>query len=185
MAKTHTLLNFVPASSPILREKCRELSVAEIQSAEVQDLIDDLFYTVANSSRGIGLSANQVGRKEAISVVAIKPTPARPNLQPFNQVFINTKITQTFGEKVPMWEGCLSTAVDQNGESSMAQVPRFTKIQVEYFDHTGQKKCEVVDGFVAHVLQHETDHLNGILFTDLIDPRQMISYREYIKRSQK
>lgn len=178
------LLNFVPENHPILREKCHELSPAEIQSTEVQNLIDDLFYTVENSSRGVGLSANQVGRLEAISIIAAKPTPARPNLQPFNKVYINTKITKTFGEKEPMWEGCLSTAANQNGEPLMAPVPRFRKIQVEYLDRSGQKVSEVVDGFVAHVLQHETDHLNGVLFTDLVDKTAMIPYQEYMKMTK-
>ncbi len=178
------LLNFVPENHPILRKKCHELLPEEIQSTEVQNLIDDLFYTVENSSRGVGLSANQVGKLEAISVIAAKPTPARPNLQPFNKVYINTKITKTFGEKEPMWEGCLSTAVDQNGEPLMAPVPRFRKIQVEYLDRSGQKVSEVVDGFVAHVLQHETDHLNGVLFTDLVDKSAMIPYQEYMKMAK-
>lgn len=178
------LLNFVPADSRILREKCRELTPKEIKSAEVQNLIDNLFYTVKNSSRGVGLSANQVGRREAISVVATKPTPARPNLEIFEKVFVNTKIVQTFGNREPMWEGCLSTAVDENGESAMAQVLRFRKIEVEYFDRDGQKVREIVEGFVAQVLQHETDHLNGVLFTDLIDQGKTISYKEFIERSK-
>lgn len=176
------LLNFVPADSPILREKCQELLPEEIKSAEIQNLIDDLFYTIKNSSRGVGLSANQVGRRKAISVVATKPTPARPDLEIFEKVFVNTKIIQTFGDRELMWEGCLSTAVDENGESAMAQVPRFAKIEVEYLDRDGHKNREIVEGFVAQVLQHETDHLNGVLFTDLIDRGTMISYQEYIKQ---
>lgn len=176
------LLEFVPEGSAILREKCRRLTVEEIRSAEMQKLIDDLFYTVQEAKAGVGLSANQVGRREAISVVAIKPTPARPNLEPFNEVCINTEIVETFGEKEPMWEGCLSTARDENGEPSMAQVPRYKKVRIEYFDREGKKQSEVVAGFVAHVLQHETDHLNGVLFTDLIDKGGMISYREYVRR---
>lgn len=176
------LLEFVPDGSAILREKCRRLTVEEIRSVEVQKLIDDLCYTVQESKAGVGLSANQVGRLEAISVVAIKPTPARPNLKPFNEVCINTKILEAFGEKELMWEGCLSTARDENGEPSMAQVPRYKKVRIEYLDREGKKRSEVVEGFVAHVIQHETDHLNGVLFTDLIDGGEMISYREYMGR---
>lgn len=176
------MLNFVPADNLILRKKCRELTPEEIKSVEIQELIDDLFYTVKNSSRGVGLSANQVGREEAISVVATKPTPARPELAIFEKVFVNTKIVQTFGNREPMWEGCLSTAVDENGESAMAPVPRYRKIEVEYFDRRGQKVREIAEGFVAQVLQHETDHLNGILFTDLVDRGKMISYQDFIKQ---
>ena len=176
------LLEFVPDGSAILRESCRRLTSEEIRSAEVQRLIDDMFYTVQERKSGVGLSANQVGRLEAISVIGIKPTPARPNSTPFEKVCINTEIVETFGEKELMWEGCLSTARDENGEASMAQVPRYQKVRIEYFDREGEKQSEVVEGFVAHVVQHETDHLNGVLFTDLIDGREMISYREYIEK---
>ncbi len=179
------LLKFVPADDPILRRKSRELTPEEIRSVEIQDLIGNLFYTVKNSARGVGLSANQVGREEAISVVAAKPTPARPELEIFEKVFVNTKIVQTFGDREPMWEGCLSTAVDENGEPLMAPVPRYRKIEVEYFDQQGEKVRETVEGFVAQVLQHETDHLNGILFTDLVDRGEMISYQDYIKQMKK
>lgn len=176
------MLEFVSDGSAILRKKCRKLTVEEIRSTEVQKLIDDMFYTVQERKSGVGLSANQVGRSEAISVVAIKPTPARPDLKPFNEVCINTEIVETFGEKELMWEGCLSTARDENSEASMAQVPRYQKVRIEYLDREGEKRSEVVEGFVAHVIQHETDHLNGVLFTDLIDGGEMISYREYVRR---
>lgn len=174
------LLRFVDTNDQILRKKCRRLTVQEIKSDGIQKLINDLFYTVEHSSRGVGLSANQVGRLEAISVIAIKPTPARPNLHPLNKVCINAEIVRTFGRREPMWEGCLSTAMDDNGEPMMAPVPRFKKVEIEYFDQEGRKNREIVDGFVAHVVQHETDHLNGVLFTDLVDKNEMISYREYI-----
>lgn len=184
MEQTPKLLNLVSDGNTVLRQKCRELSVAEIRSAGIQKLIDDMHYTVQKRKSGVGLSANQVGRLEAISVIAIKPTPGRPDLKPFDKVCINTKIVKAFGEKEPMWEGCLSTAVDENGEAMMAQVPRYTKVQIEYFDRNGQKQTEEVEGFVAHVVQHETDHLNGILFTDFIDKDTLISYQDFIKLSQ-
>lgn len=175
------LLSFVLENSSILQTPCQKLSLEEIQSPEIQQLIDDLFYTVEHSKTGVGLSANQVGRSEAISVVAIKPTPARPHLEPFQNVYINTEIIETFGEKIPMWEGCLSTATDENGEAYMAEVPRYEAIRFSYYDRTGKRHIEKAEGFLAHVLQHETDHLNGILFTSLIDKSKMLSYREYIK----
>lgn len=175
------LLSFVPDGDPVLLQKCQKLSVEEIESTVIQELIDNLFYTVRESRAGVGLSANQVGETAAISVVAIKPTPARPQLAPFQGVYINPEIIETFGVKEPMWEGCLSTAVDENGEAAMAQVPRYKKVKVNYFDRRGQRHEEVIEGFLAHVLQHEIDHLNGILFTSLIDKNSLISYREYIK----
>lgn len=182
MKAQRKLLKFVPDGSAILREKCRKLSAEEVRSPEIQELIDSLLYTVEKRKSGVGLSANQVGRTEAISVVAVKPTPARPNLEPFEKVCINTEVVGTFGEKELMWEGCLSTARDENGEASMAQVPRYKKVRVEYLDREGRKQSETIEGFVAHVIQHETDHLHGVLFTDLIDGRKMMSYREYVEK---
>lgn len=141
-------------------------------------------YACNEKKTGVGISANQVGEPLAISVIAIKPTPARPNLEPFEKVCINTEITETFGEKTPKWEGCISTARDENGEPSMAQVPRFTKIHIKYLDRDGVEHDEIVEDFIAHVLQHETDHQNGILFTDLIDQNTLISYQKFCSRIQ-
>ncbi len=179
------LLDLTPEGDPLLREKCRRLSKDEVLSAEIQNLIDDMGYTSSERKTGVGLSANQVGRTEAISVIAIKPTPARPNLEPFEKVCINTEIAETFGDKEPMWEGCQSTATDENGEPSMAQVSRFKKVRIGYLDRDGNEQSEVVEGFVAHVVQHETDHLNGILFTDLIDPKDLITYKEFVDKSER
>lgn len=179
------LLELVPESDSLLRQKCRRLTPAEIKSPEVQSLINDLKYTSQQKAMGVGLSANQCGQSEAISIITIKPTPARPNLQPFEKVCINTEITETFGEKEPMWEGCQSTARDENGEPMMAPVPRYKRIQIKYFDQNGDEQEEIVEDFVAHVVQHETDHLNGILFTDLIDTSTMIPYQKFIELSRK
>ncbi|MDR2063640.1 MAG: peptide deformylase [Candidatus Nomurabacteria bacterium] len=175
------ILELVSENSPVLREQCRRLTKDEILSAEIQNLIDDIKFTCSEKKTGVGLSANQVGKPVAISVVAIKPTPGRPNLEPFEKVCINTEITETFGEKVPLWEGCQSTALDENGEPAMAKVLRYEKVRIKYFDESGEEQEEIVESLVAHVIQHETDHLNGILFTDLIDKADLISYQEFSK----
>jgi len=166
----------------ILREKCRRLSKDEIRTEAIQNLIDDMKYTCDERQRGVGLSANQIGKSLAISIIAIKPTPSRPNLELFNKVCRNTEIIETFGESEEMWEGCMSTAMDKNGEPAMARVSRFKKVRIKYLDRDGDEHDEIVDGFVAHVVQHETDHLNGKLFTDLIDPETLITNREYRER---
>jgi len=176
------VLELVPEGDPILRKVCRKLTKDEVLSTDIQNLIDDITHTSAERKTGVGLSANQVGELVAISVIAIKPTPARPNLETFDKVCINTEIVETFGEPELMWEGCQSTAVDENGEPSMAQVPRYTKVRIKYLDRYGEEQEEIVEGFVAHVVQHETDHINGTLFTDKIDEKDLITYQEYIKQ---
>lgn len=166
---------------PILHEKCRKLTRSDILSDKVQSLIDNIKYTCDKEDYGVGLSANQVGESLAISVVAIKPTPGRPAEEAFNKVYINTDIVETFGDKVPMWEGCFSTARDEYGEPLMGPVPRYQKIHIKYLDRFGQECDEIIEGFIAHVVQHETDHLNGILFTDVIDSNSLVPYRDYKK----
>ncbi|GHU07285.1 peptide deformylase [Alphaproteobacteria bacterium] len=175
------VLKFYYDSDPILREKCRRLTPDEVLTPEIQNLIDDIKHTCDARKAGVAMSANQVGEAVAISVIAIKPTPVRPNLEPFDTVCINTEITETFGDKELLWEGCQST-LDENGEPAMAEVPRHTKIRVKYLDRNGVPHEEIVEGFVAHVVQHETDHLNGKLMTDLISADSLISYREYMER---
>ena len=176
------ILELCPDGDEVLRERCRRLTRDEIASEEIQNLIDDMKYTCDEKKYGVGLSANQVGEAVAISVIAIKPTPSRPNLEIFDKVCINTEIVETFGEPELMWEGCVSTAMDENDEPAMGQVPRFAKVRAKYLDRDGEECDEIVKGFPAHVLQHETDHLNGKLFTDLIDPETLVTNKEYRER---
>lgn len=182
--RSRKLLELVPEGDSMLREKCSKLSKKEIMSHAIQDLIDDMKYTCDEKKVGVGLSANQIGEPVAISVVAIKPTPARPNLDVFDKVCINTEITETFGELVPQWEGCLSTAIDENGEPAMALIPRYEKVRIKYLDRNGDEQEETVEGFIAQVMQHETDHLDGVLFTDYINEDNLMSYQEYIQSQE-
>ena len=78
-----------------------------------------------------------------------------------------------------MWEGCQSC-----GEAKLfAQAVRYAEIEAEWLDETGMEHARVLGGFVAHVFQHETDHLNGILFFErVIDPKTYMSAEEYRKR---
>jgi peptide deformylase len=164
---------------PILHERAKRLSLDEIRSQKIRDLISNMRYTCNHKKYGVGLSANQVGELLAISLIAIKPTPSRPSLKTFDKVIINAEILETFGEPEPKWEGCLSTARDENGEPAMAQVPRFNKVRLKYLDENGNEHEEVAEDFVAHVIQHEVDHINGKLFTDIVDPNTLISNEKY------
>lgn len=173
-----TILSVVTEPNRILHESARELSYQEILSPHIQKLIQDIRETSKDGKYGVGMSAVQVGYPVALSVIAIKPTPNRPNLKPFEKICINTKITETFGNKIPMWEGCCSIR-DKNNEPLYAMVPRFKKIKIHYFDEKGGQHEDIVDGFVAHVVQHETDHNNGIMFTNYVDKDDLIRSRDY------
>ncbi len=178
MARQPQILELRYDDNPVLRSKCRQLTPDEIRTPEIQNLIDDIKYTCDKKEYGVGLSANQVGEPIALSVVAIKPTPNRPDLEPLDTVCMNTEILETFGDPEPMWEGCQSV-LDETGDSPFATVPRYKKIRVRYLDRNGNQHEEIVEGFMAHVIQHETDHLNGVLFTDLADKKDLITSQEY------
>ena len=161
------ILNITHIGNPILREAARKLTVEEILSDDIQSLITNMTFTLEEEDYGVGIAAPQVGISVALSVIGIKPTPNRPELEPFKTTIINPQITETYGEPVPKWEGCISCG---EGEGLLyAQVPRFDKIKLSWFDETGESHDEVLGGFVAHVAQHEVDHLAGVLFVDRVE----------------
>ena len=141
---------------------------------------EDMHFTLHERKYGIGLAAPQVGTPLAISVIGIKPTPTRPDLVPFSAVLINPVIVETFGEKEEMWEGCVSSGEGDN--TLYAKVPRYKRIRLHWFDESAKEHDEILEGFVSHVAQHETDHLNGILFVDRVEnTRTYMLADEYMK----
>ncbi len=166
--------------NPILREVARRLTPKEIKSAEIQALIQDMYYTLENRKYGVGLAAPQVGKGVALCVVGIKETPTRPDLEKVELTLINPEIIATYGYRKPMWEGCIS------GAELYAQVPRYKKLRLKWLDEQAHVHEEDFDGFIAHVVQHEVDHLNGILYVDRIkDTKSIMTMREYKKQMLK
>ncbi len=167
--------------NPVLRTTARRLSADEIASPQIQELIADMRYTLEYRRYGVGLAAPQIGQPVAVSVIAIKPTPTRPENPHINFVIINPEIIRTYGALMPKWEGCLSFG--SGPTLPYAQASRYEKIRVRFLDEQGGLHETDYDGLVAHVLQHEIDHLNGILFVDkVLDPTTYITISEYKKR---
>ena len=176
------LLNKTLFGNPILRATTRQLETKEIKSDYIQQLIADLKFTVDKKKLGVGIAAPQVGVGVALARIAIKPTETRPNLEVFDKVIINPKVVRGIGDKALMWEGCLSFS-DGSDNTPYAQTERWQSIEVEYLDEFGEIHSEVLHGLVAHVFQHETDHLNGILFVDrVVDPKTYMLASEYKER---
>ena len=163
-----------------LHLKSRRLTPSEIGSTKIKTIISDIYDTLRAGEYGVGMSAIQIGEPIAACVVMIRPTPNRTNLEHFDRVYFNPEIIKTFGTKVPMWEGCCSV-LDDNGDPVYAEVPRYRKIKVKYYDESSCEHIEIVDGFLAHVLQHEIDHINGTIFTDIVPLLNTISLEEYRK----
>lgn len=167
--------------NPVLREPVRHLQKQEILSDDVQRLIADMHYTLEKKQYGIGLAAPQVGRKLAITVLGIKPTPSRPNLEPFKATLINPKIIETYGTRTGMWEGCISFGV--GADSPYAKALQYKKVKVRWLDEHAERHEQVFEDFPAHVVQHEVDHLNGVLFVDRVrDNKTFITIGEFKKR---
>jgi peptide deformylase len=170
------------AGDPILRQKAKRLSTKEVCSSETQLLIAELKSLVEGKNYGVGISAPQVGKSVALAVIGIKPTPNRPGLIKTDLIMINPVITNKYGKKIGMWEGCFSVICAK----LFAKAMRYPKIKVKYINENAATKEELFEGFVAQVIQHEVDHLNGILFTDRIaDLKTIMNSTEYRKMVKK
>lgn len=165
---------------PILRRPAKRLDINEIMSDETQLLIRNMRETNAAKQYGVGLAAPQVGVSVALSVIGIKPTPTRPDLEPFDAVIINPSY-EGIGHRTGLWEGCQSTG--RGHDTLYGKALRYRKIRASWLDENAEEHTEELDGFVAHVFQHETDHLNGILFVDRVrDTRTYMMADEFRKR---
>lgn len=140
----------------ILRKKVSEVKDVDMDTIK---LISDMFETMHNAS-GIGLAANQVGSDKAIFLVDISEVEGEEDKKPM--VIINPRITNSSIDTIVMEEGCLSIPAVRG------DVIRPKSITVEYFDTDLKKHKIKADGLIARVIQHEYDHLQGILFTDLV-----------------
>lgn len=169
---------------PILRQTAKPLSRQEVLAPKTRRLIKDMRGTLAALKLGIGLAAPQIGQPLALAVIAIQPTKHRPDVEPFELVLINPIITKSVGRKKQLWEGCISAGPGKAG--LFAKVPRYGKIKVKFMDEKGITYHKFFEGLPAHVIQHETDHLNGILFVDKVkDTKTYMTYSEYMKHVAK
>ena len=136
--------------SPVLRQKAKK--VAEIDDA-VRTLVDDLFETM-RAARGVGLAANQVGVARRVAVVDVGEDDPPP------LVLINPVIIERGDEVDTAEEGCLSIP------EVFGDVERLARVVVEALDRAGQSYRATATGYKARAIQHEIDHLDGILFLD-------------------
>ncbi|OGY44442.1 MAG: peptide deformylase [Candidatus Buchananbacteria bacterium RIFCSPHIGHO2_01_FULL_39_14] len=147
--------------SQILREKARELKQKELQNQEIKQLILNMAKTMRENA-GVGLAAPQIGVSKRIALIEIlSDNPRYPNQREVSLVvLINPKITRRSFHKELGEEGCLSIP------EVFGLVKRSLKIKVKALDQEGKKIKFKATGFFARVIQHEVDHLNGVLFID-------------------
>ncbi len=146
---------------PVLRKVSEEI---DKDYPGLKQTISDLFETMYNSE-GLGLAAPQIGKSIRIFVIDGKPlAEEEPELADFKKAFINAHIVEKSGDFQLMSEGCLSIP------NLREEVNREAHIRITYYDEEWNFHDEEYDGYVARVIQHEYDHLDGILFTDRVSP---------------
>ena len=171
-----SILKIARMGHPALRAKARRLEKADIRSAAVQQLIDDLIDTMIEY-RGVGLAAPQVHEGLRIFVAAISPDEEEPlpaDAEPM--VFINPVVTPLGADRVEDWEGCLSVP-DMRG-----RVLRAAEIDVTCRDRYGGRRTARAHGHPARVIQHETDHVDGFLFVDRMTELKSLTFLDEYAR---
>src|SRR5215470_11740178 len=169
-----SILKVARMGHPVLRTKARSLDRADIKSATVQKLIDDMFETM-QEYHGVGLAGPQI--HEGVRLFVASLDAGRDVENPSVPIaIINPEITPVTNDLVEDWEGCLSIP-DIRG-----RVPRLREIKVRAFDRNGEKIELRASNFSARVIQHETDHLDGILFFDRMKSFESLTFLEEYSR---
>ena len=158
------LLPIIAYGHPVLKRKAE---VINKDYPKLLELIDNMFETMYNAN-GVGIAAPQIGLSIRLFIVDTNPfsedetlsDEERSQLKSFKKIFINPKILDQNGDEWSFEEGCLS--IPNIRES----VCRQESIKIQYFDENFTQHIESYDGLLARVIQHEYDHIEGILFTD-------------------
>jgi peptide deformylase len=164
------ILKVARLGHPVLRQKALEVPAAEIRSVGIQRLIDDMVETMREYD-GAGLAANQVHTLLQIAVIEVDANPRYPEAAAIPlTVVINPVVTPLGEEREDGWEGCLSVP-DMRGV-----VSRHTAVRLECHDREGNRMDVLAKDFFARVIQHETDHLNGIVYVDRMSDLRTLSH---------
>jgi peptide deformylase len=175
------ILKVARMGHPVLRKKAKKVDVKEINSSEFQKFIDDMVDTM-REYEGIGLAAPQVHESIRVSVIELPEDNKRYPKDKYGaapqglEVFINPTLEFLTKEVGAYWEGCLSVP------GLRGLVARPNKVKVSYLDRKGNSREFIAEGFLATVLQHEFDHLDGVLYIDkLVDSTKFVFEQEFDK----
>ncbi|MCR4284263.1 MAG: peptide deformylase [Parcubacteria group bacterium] len=169
----------VQKENKVLREKARELKPEEIKSDKIKKLLKRMSETLIDYDEGVALAAPQVAESLRIFIVSgrffnldmkLKDEEEADQPKTKDIVFINPKITKMSKRQSIIPEGCLSV------ESVQGEIKRSDKVTVEALDENGKKFTRGASGLLAQIIQHEVDHLNGILFIDSAKNLKKIDY---------
>lgn len=174
------VLPIVVYGDPVLRKKCVDI---EKTHENLPQLIQNMYETMYDA-HGVGLAAPQIGKAIRLFVIDASPfaevdedeepefsEEEMKQMDGFKKTFINARILEETGEEWKFNEGCLSIPKIRE------DVLRKPTLKIEYYDEKFKKHTETYSGVIARVIQHEYDHIEGVLFTDKISPfkRKLIS----------
>lgn len=159
------ILPVVAIGDPVLKKVAEKI---DKDYEGLSTLIEDMFETMYNAS-GVGLAAPQIGKSIRLFVIDASPfaedeEEGTEMLKGFKKVFINAEILDEKGDEWGFNEGCLSIP------GIREEVFRQEKLTIKYLDENFKEHKESYDGYAARIIQHEYDHIEGVLFTDLISP---------------
>ena len=175
-----SILKVARMGHPVLRARAQAIDPADIKSPRIQQLIDDMFETM-NEYHGVGLAAPQVHAGVRLFVAGF-PSKGRDEEDDDQDArvpvmaLINPEITPLGTDVDEDWEGCLSIP-DIRG-----RVQRARDIEVKAYDRRGRRISIRARGFTARVIQHETDHLDGVLFFDRMASFQSLTFLDEYSR---
>lgn len=160
---------------PVLRQ--RSMGVAEVDTPEIHELVADMFATM-EAADGAGLAAIQIGVPLRIMIFGFEANARYPDVEPIPiTVLINPEYTVLDEEKSGGWEGCLSVP------GMRGFVRRYSRIRYSGVDQFGNRISREADEFHARVFQHEFDHLEGVLYPDLIDDPLKFGFHDELAAS--
>lgn len=178
------VLKIVQAGHPVLRQKARPLTVDEIRGPEIARLVEEMRETMRDAP-GVGLAAPQVGLPIQLVVIEDRPEylehrdpdemkERERTAVPF-QVLINPRLVIVDNTPIELFEGCLSVA------DFMMIVPRVRAVKVDGLDHRAEPVTLSFSGWPARILQHEIDHLRGVLCVDRMRSRTLTNSRNHAR----
>ena len=173
MTKTK-LLQLAQLGHPVLRRKAMEIK--NFKSKELQELIENMIVTIKDAN-AVGFGAPQVYEPVRLIIVMSYPNPRYPKAPLMKKplVMINPKIIGHSDDKEKDWEGTPSIP------GVRALVPRYKTVKVEFYTQEGEKQTKTFKDFVARIVQHENDYLDGIVFLDRAESKDIITEKEYQK----
>jgi len=180
--QTVAIRKIAQMGEPVLRQVARDLTLVELRSPAIQTLIDDMIETMHDAD-GAGLAAPQVYESIQLCVIELNKNPRYPDAPEIPlTILANPVVTSTVENpadaltdenSILMYEGCLSVT------GLRGQVRRPRQVSVQALDRFGVPLAFTWAGVMASVVQHETDHLNGMLYVDRVDPKSLTFLREY------